>query len=59
MGNIDQKIFTPIKKELSPLFNDFNIKKIKKGRGQGGKVVQLQFTFKEKDQVPLNNWLKG
>lgn len=59
MGNIDQKIFAPIKKELSPLFNDFNIKKIKKGRGQGGKVVQLQFTFKEKDQVPLNNWLKG
>lgn len=58
MSKIDEKILMPIEKELSNLFNDFVIKKIKKGRGQGGKVVQLQFTFNERKSVPLHNWLE-
>lgn len=59
ISHIDQKIFTPIKKELTPLFEYFEIKKIKKkGRGRGGIVSHFEFYFKEKRnlQVPLHNW---
>jgi plasmid replication initiation protein len=61
ISHIDQKIFTPIKKELTPLFDYFEIKKIKKkGRGRGGIVSHFEFYFKEKRnlQVPLHNWTK-
>ncbi|KRN68829.1 replication initiation protein [Carnobacterium maltaromaticum] len=59
MGNIDQYIFKPINKELAPLFDYFEIKKIKKkGRGRGGVVSHFEFYFKEKKnlKVPLHNW---
>ena len=46
MGNIDQKVLKPIKEELSPLFGNLKITKIKKkGRGRGGVVDRLEFTF--------------
>jgi len=58
MSKIDDKILNPIEKELSSLFDDFKITKIKHGRGQGGRVIQLQFTFKERKNIPLHNWLE-
>lgn len=62
ISHIDQKIFNPITKELTPLFDYFEIKKIKKkGRGRGGVVSHFEFHFKEKRnlQVPLHNWTEG
>ena len=52
MCDVDKNVLRPIEKELSPLFNDFNIiKKYKNGRGRGGKVVSaLRFEF-EKETV--------
>lgn len=62
MNNIDQKVLSPITKELEPLFDYFEIKKIKKkGRGRGGVVSHLEFYFKEKKnlEVPLHNWTEN
>ena len=47
--DIDRKVLKPIEIELSPIFKNFNIQKIKRGRG--GKVVALEFTF-QKEIVP-------
>jgi len=44
-GNIDQKILTPIKTELTPLFRGLTIRK-KYGKGRGKPVVGYQFAFK-------------
>ena len=44
-GNIDQKILTPIKTELTPLFKGLTIRK-KYGKGRGKPVVGYQFSFK-------------
>lgn len=46
MGDIDRQILKPIEKELSPLFGNLKITKIKKkGRGRGGVVDKLEFRF--------------
>lgn len=47
MCDIDKWVINPIKKELSPLFDNFYIiKEYKKGRGRGGKVVSaIRFEF--------------
>ena len=52
-GDIDKRVLKPIEKELTPLFKNFKlIKKYKKGRGRGGKVVSaLRFEFKA-EKVP-------
>ena len=62
MGNIDQQILNPIKKELKQYFNPFNIIKIKAKKGN--KIERLEFQFKEKKHVedylpdiPMHNWL--
>ena len=44
-GTIDQRVFSPIRKELTPLFRGLTIKK-KYGKGRGKPVVGYQFSFK-------------
>lgn len=43
-GTIDQRVFSPIRKELSPLFRGLTIRK-KYGSGRGKPVVGYQFSF--------------
>lgn len=46
MREIDTRVLKPIEKELSPLFDNLKIRKIKKrGRGRGGVVDKLEFKF--------------
>lgn len=45
MSDIDKQVLSPITKELSPYFKNLKITKIKKGRGRGGKVVEILFEF--------------
>lgn len=47
--DIDRKVLKPIIIELSSIFKNFKVNKIKRGRG--GKVVALEFTF-QKELVP-------
>jgi plasmid replication initiation protein len=42
MKRINDRVLEPIERELSPLFKDFNIEKIYRGR----KVIALRFTWK-------------
>jgi len=52
MGKIDERILIPMKKELSPFYEYLDISKRKKnGRGRGGIVTHLEFTFREKEEV--------
>jgi len=44
-GTIDQRVFSPIRKELTPLFRGLSIRK-KYGKGRGKPVVGYQFSFK-------------
>lgn len=56
-GNIDQRVLKPALKELAPLYEYLDINKRKKtGRGRGGIVTHLEFTFREKEEliVPLD-----
>lgn len=61
MGNIDQQVLNPIKKELSQYFNPFEINKIKAKKGN--RIDRLEFFFQEIERstdlpyVPLYNWL--
>ena len=52
--NIDQKVLTPVKKELSQYFDNLQIAKVKAKKGN--KIAQLIFTFtnKNKSKVPLD-----
>lgn len=61
MGNIDQQILNPIKKELTQFFDPFEIKKIKAKKGN--RIDRLEFYFIEKKHetklpnIPMHNWL--
>jgi plasmid replication initiation protein len=60
MSEIDKKVFSPIRKELSPLYDRFEIEKVKK---KGNKIIQLKFHFMEKTapkkiKVPLHDFTK-
>ncbi|MDH6365661.1 plasmid replication initiation protein [Enterococcus sp. PF1-24] len=67
MTDIDRQILKPAIKELSRYFDNLEVKKVKRGQGRGGRVVQLIFTFtpqnKESEHkrklpsVSLYNWL--
>lgn len=63
MGNIDQQILNPIRKELSQYFEPFKIKKIKAKKGN--RIDRLEFLFQEKQHeeelphIPMYNWLKN
>lgn len=46
MCDIDKWVLKPIEKELTPLFKNFKMQKIKtKGRGRGGVVSFIEFSF--------------
>lgn len=63
MGNIDQQVLKPIKKELSEYFDPFLIKKVKAKKGN--KIDRLEFVFQEKKNeaselpyISMHNWLE-
>lgn len=63
MGNIDQQILKPIKKELSNYFKPFNIKKIKAKKGN--KIERIEFIFQDNKNsseklpyISMHNWLE-
>ncbi len=56
MSDIDTRVLKPIKEELSPLFSNFKITKIKKrGRGRGGVVDKLEFKFDKEIIISKSN----
>lgn len=59
MSDIDKRVLTPVKKELSPLYTSFRIRKIK-ARKQN-KIDRLEFYFAEPPQEDLSflryNWI--
>jgi plasmid replication initiation protein len=59
---INRSVLTPIIKELTPLFKNLQIEKIKKKgaySGRGNKVTHIVFTFEKEDEVPFNVRLNG
>jgi len=59
MSDIDKRVLAPVKKELSPLYTNFRIRKIK-ARKQN-KIDRLEFYFTEPPQEDLSflryNWI--
>ena len=49
MSNINQFVLTPIIKELSPIFSNLNINKIKAKKGR--KIEWLEFTFDAEKRI--------
>lgn len=62
MGNIDQQVLAPIRRELSQYFDPFEITKIKAKKGN--RIDRFEFRFREKlhkdlfPNVSLHNWLE-
>ena len=59
---INRSVLNPIIKELTPLFKNLQIEKIKKKgaySGRGNKVTHIVFTFEKEDEVPFNVRLNG
>lgn len=58
MGNIDQRVIKPIKKDLAAYFD--NLEVIKHKARKGNKIASIEFRFEEKStpKVPLANWLE-
>lgn len=58
MGNIDQRVLKPIKKDLADYFD--NLEVIKHKARKGNKIASIEFRFKEKEstkpRVPIHNW---
>lgn len=62
MCEINRTVLTPIKSELSPLFKNLQIEKIKKKgaySGRGNKVTHIVFTFEKEDETPYNVRING
>jgi plasmid replication initiation protein len=55
MGNIDQQILTPIKKQLPPYFHNLKIKKIKGTGRDSRKIKYIEFTFSSDDGLYKGN----
>ncbi|HID9439984.1 TPA: hypothetical protein ACXJQT_003700 [Clostridioides difficile] len=58
MTHINQKVLTPIINELSFIFNNLNINKIKSKKGR--KIEWLEFTFDAENVFIINDnhkWL--
>ena len=53
MAHIDQKILEPIQRELTPLFENFRIEKVKNTKKRGHPVTHINFYF-EPQQVIQN-----
>lgn len=57
-GNLDKRVLVTIKDQLSPLFNDLKIEK-KYGKGRGGPVTGLTFTFRPEPKNPASGKQSG
>lgn len=59
---INRSVLTPIIKELTPLFKNLQIEKIKKKgpySGRGNKITRIIFTFEKEDETPYNVRING
>lgn len=57
MSEINRIVLKTIETELSPLFKNLQIEKIKKKcayAGRGNKVTHIVFTFEKEDEPPYN-----
>jgi len=62
MKDLTKRVLKPIQEELSPIFKNLQIEKIKKKgaySGRGNKVTHIVFTFEKEDEVPFNVRLNG
>lgn len=62
MRDIDKKILNPILEELSPIFKNLEVEKVKKTgaySGRGNKVTHLIFTFEKTEDTPYNVRIDG
>lgn len=66
MTNINKSVLEPAEAELQSYFENLKIDKVKQGRGRGGAVTEIIFTFTpqkppKKEELPsvsLDNWLE-
>lgn len=62
MKDLTKRVLKPIQEELSPIFNNLQIEKIKKKgaySGRGNKVTHIVFTFEREDEIPYNVKING
>lgn len=62
MSEINRIVLKTIETELSPLFKNLQIEKIKKKgayAGRGNKVTHIVFTFEKEDETPYNVRING
>ena len=62
MSEINRIVLKTIETELSPLFKNLQIEKIKKKgayTGRGNKVTHIVFTFEKEDETPYNVRING
>lgn len=62
MSEINKNILKFIENELTPLFKNLQIEKIKKKgaySGRGNKVTHIVFTFEREDEIPYNVKING
>lgn len=62
MRDINKRVLKPIIEELTPLFKNLKIEKLrKKGAyaGRGNKITRIIFTFEKEDETPYNVRING
>lgn len=61
MGNIDQRVLKPIKKELNKFFDPLEIRKVKAKKGNRIAMIEIRFKEISKDLNPVSmvNWLEN
>lgn len=62
MKDLTKRVLKPIQEELSPIFKNLQIEKIKKKgpySGRGNKVTHIFFTFEKEDETPYNVRVNG
>lgn len=62
MSDINKRVLNPILEELSPIFKNLDIEKIKKTgaySGRGNKVTHIIFTFEKTEDTPYNVRVNG
>lgn len=62
MTNINKRVLKPIQEELSPIFTNLQIEKLrKKGAytGRGNKITHIVFTFEKEGEIPYNVRVNG